>query len=108
MQSIVRSVDGLQEMTAQIATATGELSATSDQISEDIHAIDNVLRETKEATDTIAISAERLAGISQDLKNELDQFRYDEAPKSSTERREAAHSWENSEFSGFAGLPAAA
>lgn len=108
LQSIVRSVDGLQEMTAQIATATGELSATSDQISEDIHAIDNVLRETKEATDTIAISAERLAGISQDLKNELDQFRYDEAPKSSTERREAAHSWENSEFSGFAGLPAAA
>lgn len=78
LDSIVESVDGLQEMTQQIATATVELSATSDQISNDICAIDTVLRETLRATSAIADESQRLAGISVELQAELNQFQYDE------------------------------
>jgi len=78
LASIVNSVDGLQGMTHQIATATEELSATSGQISDDILAIDNVLRETLQATDAIAEESVRLAAISQELQAELNQFQYDE------------------------------
>jgi methyl-accepting chemotaxis protein len=78
LDSIVESVDGLQEMTQQIATATVELSATSDQISNDICAIDTVLRETLQASSAIAEESQRLAGISAELQTELNQFRYDE------------------------------
>ncbi len=105
LQSIVRSVDGLQEMTTQIATATEELSATSDQISEDIQAIDDVLRQTKDATDSIAGSAERLSGISQELKEEIDQFRYDEPQRDSRESAGTISSWESSTFHGLGSLP---
>lgn len=76
--SIVESVDGLQGMTQQIATATEELSATSDQISADICTIDTVLRETLQATDAIADESRRLAAISTELQTELNQFQYDE------------------------------
>ncbi|MGB4599693.1 MAG: methyl-accepting chemotaxis protein [Trichlorobacter sp.] len=82
LNSIVESVDGLQGMTQQIATATEELSATSDQISADIYTIDTVLRETLQATDAIAEESHRLAGISAELQTELNQFKYDEpAPR---------------------------
>ncbi|MGE3259963.1 MAG: methyl-accepting chemotaxis protein [Geobacter sp.] len=78
LDSIVASVDGLQEMTQQIATATVELSATSDQISNDIYAIDTVLRETLQATSAISDESRRLAAISAELQSELNQFQYDE------------------------------
>lgn len=78
LSSIVESVDGLQGMTQQIATATEELSATSSQISDDILAIDNVLRETLQAADAIAEKSVDLAAISQEMQAELNQFQYDE------------------------------
>ncbi len=109
LESIVRSVEGLQEMTTQIATATEELSATSDQISEDIHAIDDVLKQTREATDSIAGSAESLSGVSRELKEELDQFKYDEQEKHAPSGRELVNTWESRPFGGFGGsLPAPA
>lgn len=78
LTSIVESVDGLQGMTQQIATATEELSATSSLISKDILAIDNVLRETLQAADAITEKSVDLAAISQELQAELNQFQYDE------------------------------
>lgn len=78
LSSIVESVDGLQGMTHQIATATEELAATSSQISEDIRAVDNMLRKTLKSTDSIAEESVRLAFISQELQLELNQFQYDE------------------------------
>lgn len=78
LASIVESVDGLQGMTQQIATATEELSATSSQISDDIMAIDTTLRETLQAAAAISDESIHLAAISQKLQAELNQFRYDE------------------------------
>lgn len=76
--SIVESVDGLQGMTCQIATATEQLSATAIQISSDILAVDCVLRETLQATDAIAEESVRLASVSNELQSELNMFSYDE------------------------------
>ncbi|ACD94340.1 methyl-accepting chemotaxis protein [Trichlorobacter lovleyi] len=78
LASIVESVDGLQGMTQQIATATEELSATSSQISNDILAIDTTLRETLQAAAAISDESIHLAAISQELQAELNQFRYDD------------------------------
>lgn len=78
LASIVESVDGLQGMTQQIATATEELSATSSQISDDILAIDTTLRETLQAAAAISDESLHLAAISQELQAELNQFRYDD------------------------------
>jgi len=78
LSSIVESVDGLQGMTQQIATATEELSATSCQISDDILAIDTSLRGTLQATGAISEESIRLAAISQELQAELNQFQYEE------------------------------
>ncbi|SJZ65032.1 HAMP domain-containing protein [Trichlorobacter thiogenes] len=85
LASIVESVDGLQGMTQQIATATEELSATSSQISDDILAIDSSLRQTLQATGAISEESIRLAAISQELQAELNQFQYDEPPVLTTE-----------------------
>lgn len=79
LTSIVAGVDGLQGMTQQIAVATEQLSATSSQISDDIQTIDQVLRETLQATDAIADESVRLAAVSQELQAELNMFRYDES-----------------------------
>lgn len=92
LNSIVESVDGLQGMTQQIATATEELSATSSQISDDIQAIDSVLRETLQATGAISEESIRLAAISQELQAELNQFKYDE-PVVTPVHQETHASW---------------
>jgi methyl-accepting chemotaxis protein len=92
LSSIVESVDGLQGMTQQIATATEELSATSSQISDDIQAIDSVLRETLQATGAISEESIRLAAISQELQAELNQFKYDE-PAVTPVHQETHASW---------------
>ncbi|MBV5337890.1 MAG: methyl-accepting chemotaxis protein, partial [Deltaproteobacteria bacterium] len=104
LASIVESVDGLQGMTHQIATATEELSATSSQISDDILAIDNVLRETLQATDSISEESDRLAVISKELQSELNQFQYDEPQTVTVAQREVRESWHtNTSFAGIGG-----
>jgi methyl-accepting chemotaxis protein len=103
LASIVASVDGLQEKTIQIATATEQLSATSSQISDDILAIDNGLRQTLQATDAIAEESVRLAAVSQELQAELNEFQYDESPVVAV-KQQIRESWHvSSSFSGLAG-----
>lgn len=85
LTSIVTSVDGLQDMTRQIAVAAEELTATSSQISDDIQTIDCVLRETLQATDAIAEESVKLAFISNELQGELNLFQYDEPTALATE-----------------------
>lgn len=77
------TIVSLNERSRQIASATVELSATSDQISNDIYAIDTVLRETLQATTAISDESQRLAGISVELQSELNQFQYDESQPTS-------------------------
>lgn len=71
----VDSVNSLQSMVQQIASATEEMSTVSEQISGDIDVVANVSKETAPASDQIAQASQDLAGLSMDLKGIVSQFR---------------------------------
>ncbi len=75
LQEIVKSVDGLQLMVAQIASATEEMSVTSEEICKDIEHIATTLTETFTGTSRVTDSAGRLAELSVGLRESVDEFR---------------------------------
>lgn len=75
LSSIVRSVDDLQIMVQQIASATEEMGATSGQISKDIEEIANVSRDTSSSSEETASASAELAKLSANLKTIVDEFR---------------------------------
>jgi methyl-accepting chemotaxis protein len=75
LNNIVNSVNGLQSMVQQIASATEEMSTASEQISSDIEEIATVSRETSAASTQIAQEAANLSRMSEDLKNDVSQFK---------------------------------
>ncbi|MEI7816037.1 MAG: methyl-accepting chemotaxis protein [Desulfuromonadales bacterium] len=74
LRKIVESVTSLQGMAGEIATATVELSATAEQISTDIVAVEQVSEETVKAAAAIAAESDALAGIAVELNNEISRF----------------------------------
>lgn len=74
LRKIVGSVTSLQEMTNEIASATGELSATAEQISSDIVAIEHISEETVRSASAVASESDTLAGLSTDLSQEISRF----------------------------------
>ncbi len=75
LNNIVNSVNGLQSMVQQIASATEEMSTASEQISSDIETIATVSRETSAASTQIAQEAVNLSRMSEDLKNDVSHFK---------------------------------
>lgn len=75
LHRIVDSVNGLQSMVQQIASATEEMSTVSETIGTDIEDIANLARETSSGTEEIAKAANNLASLAADLKNEVHQFK---------------------------------
>jgi methyl-accepting chemotaxis protein len=72
---IVKSVDDLQLMVQQIASATEEMSATSDQISKDVEQIATISRETSMSSEQTAVASGDLANLSVALENIVRGFR---------------------------------
>jgi methyl-accepting chemotaxis protein len=72
---IVESVDGLQAMVQQIATATEEMSAVSETISQDIERIANASRETNDTAVKMTGTSLTQAKLSLDLKDAIMGFR---------------------------------
>ncbi len=75
LNTIVNSVENLQELVQQIASATDEISTVSEQISGDIGMIANVSNETSGSSKNIAQSASGLERLSSDLNRLIGQFR---------------------------------
>ena len=75
LNMIVNSVNGLQGMVQQIASATEEMSTVSEQISCDIEVIAAVSKETSTGSYQIAQEATNLSKLSMDLKTEAGRFR---------------------------------
>jgi methyl-accepting chemotaxis protein len=75
LQTIVRSVQGLQTMVQEIASATEEMSSTSEQISADIDAIALVSKEASSGSEQIADSAADLAQLSTTLQRLVGRFK---------------------------------
>jgi methyl-accepting chemotaxis protein len=75
LHKIVDSVNGLQSMVQQIASATEEMSAVSEQISGDIEAIAAVSNETSASAEQIAQASSDLARLSTEQKGIVRQFK---------------------------------
>jgi methyl-accepting chemotaxis protein len=75
LNNIVSSVNGLQGMVQQIASATEEMSTVSEQISSDIEVIATVSKETSTGSTQIAQEAENLSRMSSELKTGVSHFK---------------------------------
>lgn len=75
LRGIVNSVNELQSMVQQIATATDEMSSVSDQINGDIEGVAAVANETSLSSHQIAQSANDLAKLSLNLTAIVGKFR---------------------------------
>ncbi|MDZ4164683.1 MAG: HAMP domain-containing methyl-accepting chemotaxis protein [Smithellaceae bacterium] len=75
LTNIVTSVDGLQAMVQQIATATEQMSTVSETISSDIETIAVVSKETSTSSDQIARSSSDLARLATELTDIVGQFK---------------------------------
>jgi methyl-accepting chemotaxis protein len=72
---IVESVNGLQALVQQIATATEEMSAVSETISQDIERIANASKETNDSAAKMRDTSLTQAKLSLDLKDAIMGFR---------------------------------
>ncbi|HBL23716.1 MAG TPA: methyl-accepting chemotaxis protein, partial [Deltaproteobacteria bacterium] len=72
---IVNSAEGLQTMVTQIASATEEMSATSEEINREIVNIAEVANETSTSSEMTATSASTLLGLSGKLQTLMSGFR---------------------------------
>ena len=75
LHKIVSSVSELQMMVHQIASATKEMSATSEQISGDIMAVANVSKETSTGSEQIAGASSEVARLASKLLEMGGQFK---------------------------------
>ncbi|MGA2106268.1 MAG: methyl-accepting chemotaxis protein [Syntrophorhabdales bacterium] len=74
LQTIVKSVEDLQQMVQQIATAIDEMSSTSDQISKDIESISGISGETSQSSDEVLKASNELSRLGVDLQGIARQF----------------------------------
>ena len=72
---IVGSIDDLNAVVRQIASATEEMSATSKEMSRDIESIANVSRETSVSSQQTAEASVGLAKLSVNLQDVISGFR---------------------------------
>jgi len=75
LRRIVESVNNLQGMVQQIASATEQMSTVSEQISGDIVVIADVSKETSASSTQIAQEAVNLSKLSVNLKNDAAHFK---------------------------------
>jgi methyl-accepting chemotaxis protein len=74
LQTIVKSVEDLQQMVQQIATAIDEMSATSDQISKDIESISGISGDTSQSSNEVLKASTELSRLGSDLQSIARQF----------------------------------
>jgi methyl-accepting chemotaxis protein len=74
LHNIVKSVDDLQLMVQQIASAADEMSATSDQISKDIESIAQLSKESSANSEHTAASSREMTRLSANLQGIVGAF----------------------------------
>ena len=74
LKNIVKSVDDLQLMVQQIASAIEEMMATSQQISKDIETIATISKYTSQSSGDVSRASTELSGIAINLQNTVKEF----------------------------------
>lgn len=75
LEAIEKSVESIQMMNAQIATATEEQSATTTEIEKNIHNIQSIAEKTAAASEQTAKSCNELNEFSEQLRSLVGQFK---------------------------------
>ena len=75
LQDIVLSANDLQIMVQEIASATEEMSSTSEGISKDIEHIASISKDTYVSIEQIAQSSVQLAGLSESMEKTVTEFK---------------------------------
>jgi methyl-accepting chemotaxis protein len=75
LRGIVESINQLHSMVQQIASATEEMAATSDEINRDIETIASVSKDTSGSSEHIARASQELADLSLNLEKVVAGFR---------------------------------
>ncbi|MBF0590685.1 MAG: MCP four helix bundle domain-containing protein [Nitrospirae bacterium] len=80
LDKIVESIASLQEMVAHIASATEEMSTTSEQVNHDITSVANFSKENSDYATMISSTASELLTLSGDLKQAINYFKLGQRP----------------------------
>jgi methyl-accepting chemotaxis protein len=75
LDRIVKSVNDLQSMVQQIASAIEEMSVTSETISDDVETMASVSKETSNGATEIEQASDNLAILSTDLMKVVGKFK---------------------------------
>lgn len=75
LRRVVQSIDALQSMVNEIATATEQMSTAADTITSDVEAIASSSRQTSGDTNQIAQSSSALARQSSQLQDTINRFK---------------------------------
>ena len=73
--AIVDMINEINDMNTQIASASEEQSAVSEEINRNVVVISDVARQTSEGSGRIAESSERVSGLAEELQGLVRQFR---------------------------------
>ena len=79
LQGILRQVDGVTQQLHQIAAAAEEQSATTNEISSHIYAINDVFVNTEHTAKNSSTEAEKLSRLSTDLQEAVGKFKTKES-----------------------------
>jgi len=75
LKDIITSIDSLYDGIRQTATATEEMSATTDQITRDINTIQGVTKETFSSSEEISKAAKGLSSLAETLEKTVHTFK---------------------------------
>lgn len=75
LAKITESINGLQGMVQQIASATGEMSAVAETITSDIDGVATASKETSSGSEQITKASVDLSSLATELKQIAGQFK---------------------------------
>lgn len=77
LKQIINATDKVLDVTNQVATASEEQSATSEEIARSIDMINTVSHQTAESVQQVAIATDDLNRLTNNLQNLINQFKID-------------------------------
>ena len=82
LKEIINGANSVVDLVVQVAAASEEQSSTAEEISKNIEAINNVIHESAQGIQQIAMASEDLSKLTNNLQNIVSQFKIDKHKKS--------------------------
>ena len=82
LKEIINGANSVVDLVVQVAAASEEQSSTAEEISKNIEAINNVIHESAQGIQQIAMASEDLSKLTNNLQNIVSQFKIEKHKKS--------------------------